>query len=128
MKRVLLAGAFGFLLALQTAAAQTVIRVAPPPPRREVVAVSPGPRYVWTDGYYRWNHGAYVWAPGRYVDSAASACGVGAWILGSAARRLRLDCRLLAMRNGPLRAVLLDSARLPSGPISRIRRSQVSST
>jgi WXXGXW repeat (2 copies) len=67
VRKVLLALAFGFLLSLQAAVGQTVVRVAPPPPRREMVAVAPGPRYVWTGGYYRWHRGAYAWVPGRYV-------------------------------------------------------------
>ncbi len=67
VKKVLIAGAFGIMMAVQTLAAQTVVRVAPPPPRHDVLIASPGPRYVWTPGYYRWRHGAYVWVPGRYV-------------------------------------------------------------
>ena len=39
----------------------------PPPPVPEVVAVSPGPDYVWIGGYHRWDGHAYVWAPGHYT-------------------------------------------------------------
>ena len=43
------------------------VNVVPPPLRREVIAVAPGPGYVWVPGYYSWAGTAYVWAPGRYV-------------------------------------------------------------
>jgi hypothetical protein len=45
------------------------VRVAPPVPRVEVVAVSPGPAWVWVPGYWNWNGRAYVWIGGRYVDA-----------------------------------------------------------
>jgi hypothetical protein len=49
--------------------AQTVIRIAPPPPpvRVGVVGVALGPGYVWVDGYQRWNGTGYVWVAGRWV-------------------------------------------------------------
>ncbi|MEO7272162.1 MAG: hypothetical protein ABIX28_22605 [Vicinamibacterales bacterium] len=43
------------------------VRVGPPAPIVEVRHASPGPRYVWVDGYQRWNGRAYAWAPGRWV-------------------------------------------------------------
>jgi len=67
MKKVMLASAFGLLLALGTAQAQVVVRVGPPPPRREDVVVTPGPRYVWVPGYYRYHGNGYVWVSGRYA-------------------------------------------------------------
>jgi len=47
MKETFLAVAFGLLLSLGMMQAQTIVRIAPPPPPRVVVPVSPGPRYVW---------------------------------------------------------------------------------
>jgi hypothetical protein len=48
--------------------AQTVIRVAPPPPVRVgVVGVAPAPGYVWMGGYQSWNGTRYVWVAGRWV-------------------------------------------------------------
>ncbi len=67
MTKAVVAGAFGVLLTLGTAQAQVVVRVGPPPPRHQVVVVSPGPRYVWVPGYYRYHAHGYVWVPGRYV-------------------------------------------------------------
>ena len=58
------------LLALSgvVGSAQTMIRVAPPPPvRMGVVGVAPGPGYVWVGGYQRWNGTRYVWVSGRWV-------------------------------------------------------------
>jgi len=67
MKKALLASVFGILLAVGSAGAETVVRYGPPVARHEVVPVRPGPRYVWTGGYYRWYHHRYAWVPGRYV-------------------------------------------------------------
>ena len=49
-------------------AAQTAIRIAPPPPVRVgVVGVAPGPGYVRVGGYQRWNGRGYVWVAGHWV-------------------------------------------------------------
>jgi hypothetical protein len=56
------------LLAGVIGTAQTVIRIAPPPPVRVgIVGVAPGPSYVWVAGYQRWNGNGYVWVAGRWV-------------------------------------------------------------
>ena len=57
----------GFVLAIGSANAQVVVRIGPPPPRREVIVERPGPRYVWVAGYHRWDGGNYVWTPGAWV-------------------------------------------------------------
>jgi hypothetical protein len=67
MKTFLLRSTVAMLLLIGAAQAQTVIRVAPPAPRREVIAVSPGARYVWVGGYYRYHGHGYAWVPGRYA-------------------------------------------------------------
>jgi len=48
------------------ASADISVRVAPPPPRHEVV---PAPRhgYVWAPGHWDWRGGRYVWVQGSYV-------------------------------------------------------------
>lgn len=64
--RAVLCGAL--LLGSVAGVAQTVIRVAPPPPARVgVVGVAPGPGYVWIGGYQSWNGSRYVWVAGRWV-------------------------------------------------------------
>jgi hypothetical protein len=40
------------------------VGVAPPPLRYEVRPPTPGPGYVWADGYWNWVGSRYVWAPG----------------------------------------------------------------
>ena len=42
-----------------------------PPPRVEVVTVSPGAGYVWTRGHWHWNGGAWVWIGGRWEGQRA---------------------------------------------------------
>jgi hypothetical protein len=46
---------------------QVIIRVGPPRVVVERPTLPPGPRYVWTSGFYRWESGRYIWVPGRYV-------------------------------------------------------------
>src|SRR4029079_4047918 len=46
--------------------AAVYVPTGPPPPVAEVVAVSPGPGYVWVPGYHQWNGSAYVWVGGRW--------------------------------------------------------------
>jgi hypothetical protein len=50
--------------------AQVIVRVAPPPPRAEVI---PAPRHgmVWVNGYWDWNGHRYVWRQGHYVQARA---------------------------------------------------------
>ena len=38
----------------------------PPPPRHEVIVVSPGPDYFWIEGYWVWTGVAYDWTPGHW--------------------------------------------------------------
>ena len=69
MKRVLLATAVVATLGSGVAvpaSADVFVRVAPPPPREEVV---PGPRhgYVWAPGYWDWRGHRHVWVTGHYV-------------------------------------------------------------
>lgn len=52
-----------------------VVAAAPPAPIAEVVPPSPGPQYVWVDGY--WDYGAtgYAWVPGQYTLPPAGYVG-----------------------------------------------------
>lgn len=67
MNRMLCTGLLGVALAVGSANAQIYVRIGPPPPRREVVVVRPGPQYVWVKGYHRWDGNQYVWVPGAWV-------------------------------------------------------------
>jgi hypothetical protein len=46
---------------------EVVVPAAPPVEVVEVVPVAPGPRWVWTRGYWSWTGYRYVWVRGRYV-------------------------------------------------------------
>ena len=63
---VILAGALLATTACAGTSGRVYIRSGPPPVRAEVVAVSPGPGYVWVPGYYRYERTDYVWVAGRY--------------------------------------------------------------
>jgi hypothetical protein len=67
MRKKLLGCLFaGCLLVGSAAAADVVIRVAPPRPLVERRIAAPGPGYVWIGGYHRWDGRAYEWVPGRW--------------------------------------------------------------
>lgn len=46
--------------------AGTVVTVAPPPTRYEVIGAPPERGYVWIDGYWSWNGRQHEWVPGRW--------------------------------------------------------------
>ena len=39
----------------------------PPPLRYEVPPPTPGPDYLWNEGYWNWSNNQYVWVPGRWA-------------------------------------------------------------
>lgn len=67
MKKTLSTAFLGLALALASANAQVVVRIGPPPPRREVIVTRPGAHHVWVAGYHRWDGRQYVWTPGTWV-------------------------------------------------------------
>ncbi len=46
---------------------EAVVRVAPPPPREEVIVPAPAPGHVWVGGHWAWHRGAWVWEQGHWV-------------------------------------------------------------
>jgi len=57
---------FASALAFSAAAADVVIRVAPPREIVETRVPAPSRAHVWIAGYHRWDGNAYVWVPGRW--------------------------------------------------------------
>ena len=57
---------FAGALAFTAAAADVVIRIAPPRAVIERRAPQPRGHYVWVSGYHRWDGNAYAWSPGRW--------------------------------------------------------------
>jgi hypothetical protein len=56
------------LLCAGVGVAQTVVRIAPPPPVRVgVVGHAPRRGCVWVGGYQRWTGNRYVWVAGKWV-------------------------------------------------------------
>ena len=68
----------GFVSVIVSGCVVTHPRVAPPPPRVEVVGVKPGLNFVWIAGYWGWSGGAYAWAPGHWVKAKPGK----AWVAG----------------------------------------------
>ena len=57
---------FAGALAFSAAAADIVIRIAPPHAVIERRPPPPDRNHVWVSGYHRWDGNAYVWTPGRW--------------------------------------------------------------
>jgi len=57
---------FAGALAFSAAAADIVVRVAPPRAVSERRPPRPGRDHVWVSGYHRWDGNAYAWTPGRW--------------------------------------------------------------
>ncbi len=43
------------------------VATAPPPPQQEVIVTSPGPDYVWVNGYWSWDGFRWVWVSGHWA-------------------------------------------------------------
>jgi hypothetical protein len=48
-----------------------VVTTAPPRTVVEVQTVTPGPEYVWIDGYWNWSGSSWAWTNGRWETSRA---------------------------------------------------------
>ena len=63
---------------------EVIVTRTPPAVQVETQTVSPGPRYVWTRGYWRWSGTDYVWVSGGWVERPR----LGAvWVEGQWMRR-----------------------------------------
>ena len=63
---------------------EVIVTRTPPAIPVETQTVSPGPRYVWTRGYWRWNGAKYVWVQGSWVVRPRPAA---VWVEGQWQRR-----------------------------------------
>jgi len=66
LRKGLLGLVFASALTFSAAAAEVVVRIAPPAAIVETRGVAPGPGYVWIGGVHRWDGSAYAWSPGRW--------------------------------------------------------------
>ncbi len=67
LRKGLLGLVFASALIFTAAAAEVVVRVAPPAAIVESRGVSPGRGYVWQSGYHRWDGNAYAWNAGTWA-------------------------------------------------------------
>ena len=58
-----------FVFALLAGCIVTRPVAAPPPPRKEVRIVKPGPNFVWIAGHWKWVMGKYGWVPGHWIKA-----------------------------------------------------------
>jgi hypothetical protein len=71
-------------VATQPVTQEVLVTQAPPPVRVETRTVAPGPRYVWTNGYWQWTGASYAWVPGHWVERPRPAA---VWVEGHWVRR-----------------------------------------
>jgi WXXGXW repeat (2 copies) len=58
---------------------EIIVSTQPPPPRVEVVPMSPGPGFIWVRGHWSWHHEHWVWIDGHW-DRVAQPGAV--WVPG----------------------------------------------
>ena len=68
IKTLALVAAASATLSVATAAPVIDVRIAPPPPRHEVVPAD-RPGYVWSPGYWNYHGHRYVWVSGHWVHA-----------------------------------------------------------
>lgn len=70
IKKTILAAIFAASLAAVAlpAAAVTYVRIAPPPPREEMVPAH-RPGYVFAPGHWEWRNNHYRWAKGTWIHA-----------------------------------------------------------
>ena len=66
LRKRLIGFVFAGALAFSAAAAEIVVRIAPPHDVVERRVAAPSRGHVWIAGYHRWDGNAYVWVPGRW--------------------------------------------------------------
>ena len=57
---------FAGAMAFSAAAADIVVRIAPPRAVIERRTPPPSRNHVWVSGYHRWDGNSYAWTPGRW--------------------------------------------------------------
>lgn len=75
---------FAGALAFSAAAADVVVRIAPPRFRVEKRGPPPSRNHVWVSGYQRWDGNAYAWSPGRWEQPPQPR---GRWVAHHYVRR-----------------------------------------
>ncbi|MGB8657176.1 MAG: hypothetical protein WCE90_05260 [Candidatus Zixiibacteriota bacterium] len=65
-------------------AAAVYVPDPPPSPREEIRPLSPGPRAIWVEGWWKWSHRHYVWIPGHWERRSH-----GQWVPGQWEKRPR---------------------------------------
>lgn len=68
-----------YIVLEETSPAEIYVEQAPPAVIVETRTVSPGPSYVWIDGYWKWNKD-WKWVKGKWVIKPSPQA---VWIAGS---------------------------------------------
>ena len=83
MKKTAWLALLGFLFVITAACLVPGPTVAPPPVKKEIRTVKPGPNFVWISGHWKWSAGRYVWLTGRWVKKKPGRN----WVAGHWTRR-----------------------------------------
>jgi hypothetical protein len=83
MKKTTWAVLLGFIFVLLAGCVVARPSFAPPPLKKEVRAVKPGPNFIWTSGHWKWSGSKYYWVSGRWTKNRRSHT----WVTGHWARK-----------------------------------------
>jgi hypothetical protein len=67
MKKTIWLVFFGFFLIFLTSCIVSEPKMAPPPPKTEIIPVAPQASYLWVSGHWKWSAGRYIWVPGYWA-------------------------------------------------------------
>jgi hypothetical protein len=66
MKKWVMIALLGLILGFVVGCVVSHPRIAPPPLKKEVRPVKPGPQHAWIPGHWKWAEGRSVWVPGYW--------------------------------------------------------------
>ncbi len=86
MKKIAWIVLLSFVCVMLAGCVVTARPTLPPPPlRKEVRIVKPGPDYIWISGHWRWVGGKYFWVKGHWIKERRGK----AWVPGHWEKRGR---------------------------------------
>jgi hypothetical protein len=73
MKKIASVVLIGFVFVLLAGCIVGHPRIAPPPLKKEIRSVKPGPNHVWISGHWKKKGPRYVWVPGHWRQEDSSS-------------------------------------------------------
>ena len=83
MKKTAFLILLGFVSVLIAACVVAGPTMAPPPMKKEIRTMKPGPQFIWISGHWKWSGNRYSWVQGHWVKNRPGRH----WVAGHWERR-----------------------------------------